>query len=98
MLVSKNIYINKRRTSMRLDPESWKTLADICKTEKTSISKLLSLIDTHKGDIGLSVATRVFIISYLRYTIEDLKNNTASKISHREQILRLISVIYKKQS
>ncbi len=94
MLISKNIYINKRRTSMRLDPKSWEALDRICKNENISLSTLLSLIEDYKGNIGFSVATRVFIVSYLTYMIDTLKQNNSAKSDNI--ILNLLTMIYKK--
>ncbi len=94
MLISKNIYVNKRRTSMRLDEENWAALFDICKSENITLNELLSLIDNNKGKTGFSIATRVFITSYLRNIIKQLPKK--NKINNdNAEIINLLSVIYK---
>ena len=66
MLVCKNVIVNGRRTSMRLDRETWLSLADICSREKLTIHELCSKIDSAKGKSGLSSATRLFVLTYFR--------------------------------
>ena len=69
MLNCRNIVANGRRTSMRLDKETWNALSDICRKENTSINKLCSLIDDAKGTSGLSSSTRLFVLAYYRRTL-----------------------------
>ena len=66
MLVCKNVIVNGRRTSMRLDQETWRSLADICQDQKVTLHELCSEIDMTKGEAGLSGAVRVFVVNYLR--------------------------------
>ena len=69
MLLCKNVIVNGRRTSMRLDRETWLSLADICFREKVTIHELCSKIDSIKGRSGLSSATRLFVLTYFRYIL-----------------------------
>ena len=69
MLLCKNVVVNGRRTSMRLDKETWQALSDICKRENISLYKLCSLIDSAKGESGLSSATRLFVLTYYRRSL-----------------------------
>ncbi len=69
MLVCKNVIVNGRRTSMRLDRETWISLGDICNRERISIHDLCSKIDSAKGKSGLSSATRLFVLTYFRYVL-----------------------------
>ena len=69
MLLCKNVVVNGRRTSMRLDRETWQALSDICKRENISLYKLCSLIDDAKGKSGLSSATRLFVLTYYRRSL-----------------------------
>ena len=69
MLLCKNVVVNGRRTSMRLDKETWQALSDICKRENITLYKLCSLIDNSKGNSGLSSATRLFVLSYYRRSL-----------------------------
>ncbi len=69
MLICKNVIVNGRRTSMRLDKETWVSLSDICARERLTIHDLCSRIDKIKGRSGLSAATRLFVLSYFRYAL-----------------------------
>ena len=66
MLICKNVIVNGRRTSMRLDRETWISLADICDREHVTIHELCSKIDRIRGKSGLSSATRLFVLTYFR--------------------------------
>ena len=69
MLLCKNVMVNGRRTSMRLDKETWQALSDICRRENISLYKLCSLIDDVKGKSGLSSSTRLFVLTYYRRSL-----------------------------
>lgn len=66
-LVSKNITILGRRTSVRLEPEMWNALKDISNRENCSIHDICSLIHIRKNPItSLTAAIRVFMMLYYR--------------------------------
>jgi len=75
MLICKNVIVNGRRTSMRLDRETWLSLADICDREKLTIHELCSKIDSAKGKSGLSSATRLFVLTYFRCVLNKYEQN-----------------------
>ncbi len=74
MLVCKNVIVNGRRTSMRLDRETWISLSDICTREGITIHQLCSKIDTTKGASGLSAATRLFVLTYFRFVLNQYEH------------------------
>ena len=74
MLVCKNVIVNGRRTSMRLDRETWISLADICQRENMTIHQLCSKIDSAKGKSGLSSATRLFVLTYFRFVLDQYEH------------------------
>jgi predicted DNA-binding ribbon-helix-helix protein len=68
---SRNVTVNGRRTTMRLEPFIWDALEDIAKRECKTISKLISSIETHHiGKYGkcenLTSAVRVSVAVYYR--------------------------------
>lgn len=66
-LVSKNITIFDRRTSVRLEPQMWNALNDIAAREECSVHEICSLIDISKRDeTSLTAAIRVFLMLYYR--------------------------------
>lgn len=72
-LVSRNITVSGRRTSVRLEPEMWRALKEISVRENCSIHELCSLISFRKNRrTSLTAAIRVFLMLYFRAaTTED---------------------------
>ena len=67
-LINRNVTVNGRRTSIRLEPEMWDALAEIAKRENVSVSDVVSRIDRnarHRGS-GLTARVRVFVLGYFR--------------------------------
>jgi predicted DNA-binding ribbon-helix-helix protein len=66
-LVSRNITVLGRRTSVRLEPEMWTALRDIAQREGCRIHDLCSLIQIRKNpQTSLTAAIRVFLMLYFR--------------------------------
>lgn len=76
-LISKNITIFNRRTSVRLEPEMWDALKDISVREQCTVHDICSLVYVRKGkDTSLTAAIRVFLMLYYRSaTTEDGHRN-----------------------
>jgi len=65
-LVNRNVTVNGHRTSMRLEPEMWDALEDICRREGTTVNALCSQVDGERTQSSLTAAMRVFILGYFR--------------------------------
>jgi predicted DNA-binding ribbon-helix-helix protein len=66
-LISRNISVLGRRTSVRLEPEMWQALKDVSVRERCSIHVLCSLIAQRKRvQSSLTAAVRVFVMLYYR--------------------------------
>lgn len=65
-LVNRNVIAARGRTSMRLEPEMWDALAEICGRENIRIGELVRRVEAlgHAG--GRTSAVRVFILEYYR--------------------------------
>lgn len=71
-LVSRNITVLGRRTSVRLEPEMWTALRDIARRENCRIHDLCSLIQMRKNPrTSLTAAIRVFLMLYFRAASTD---------------------------
>lgn len=71
-LVSRNITVCGRRTSVRLEPEMWRALKEIAARENCSIHELCSLISFRKNKrTSLTAAIRVFLMLYFRAATTD---------------------------
>lgn len=69
--VCKNINVSGRRTSVRMEPVMWASLNEIRDREGLTMNQICSLVDSLRGDMGLTAALRVFIISYYRAVAGD---------------------------
>lgn len=69
ILESRNVTVGGRRTSMRLEPQMWDALESIARSEGMTLNTLCTQIDQRRREIGLTSATRVFIISYFRQLV-----------------------------
>ncbi len=66
-LINRNIVVNGRRTSVRLEAEMWNDLRDICRREGRTIHELCTLINERRSkERSLTSSIRVFLISYYR--------------------------------
>jgi len=65
-LVSRNITLHGRRTSVRLEPPMWDAFEEIAQREGMTLSSLSGLVDTEGCEYSLTAAIRVFILAYFR--------------------------------
>lgn len=65
-LLAKNVTIAGLRTSLRLEPEIWAALDEVCRREGLTVHELCSLIDRHRGVSSRTSAVRAFMVSYYR--------------------------------
>jgi predicted DNA-binding ribbon-helix-helix protein len=65
-LINRNVRRDGKRTSMRLEPQSWDAVRDICHREKIAVDELISrAVRSHPNGRRTS-AVRVFILMYYR--------------------------------
>jgi predicted DNA-binding ribbon-helix-helix protein len=66
-LISKNITVANHRTSIRLEPEMWQGLIEICRRERATLHEVCTAVAQHKTEsTSLTAAIRVFIMAYYR--------------------------------
>ena len=65
-LVSRNIYVNDHRTSMRLEPEVWHALEEIVSRENITFNMLCTLIAKHPRSGSFTSVIRTFALLYYR--------------------------------
>jgi len=71
-LISRNITILGRRTSIRLEPEMWTAIHDIAGREKCSVHDLCALVYVRKNaQTSLTAAIRVFLMLYYKAATTD---------------------------
>lgn len=73
ILESRNVTVGNKRTSMRLEPQMWEAIETIASREGMTINSICTQIDRRRSKrslpVGLTSATRVFIISYFRLLV-----------------------------
>jgi predicted DNA-binding ribbon-helix-helix protein len=69
-LVNRNVTAGGARTSIRLEPELWDALLEICKRERMTLARIVQNIETKRlaaADTGgRTSAVRVHIMEYFR--------------------------------
>jgi predicted DNA-binding ribbon-helix-helix protein len=67
VLVIHNVNIQGRRTSIRLEPQIWDTLSEICRREFCTPHDVCSYVAERKVPHGsLTSSLRIFILDYFR--------------------------------
>ena len=74
-LINRNVTSTTGRTSMRLEPELWSALEEICHRESMTLADLVKSIERRGHPGGRTSAVRVFVLTYFR--------NAASEEGHR---------------
>lgn len=66
-LISRNVTVAGHRTSVRLEPEMWTALRELCLREHLSIHDIATAVSLRKPEnTSLTAALRVFIMAYFR--------------------------------
>jgi predicted DNA-binding ribbon-helix-helix protein len=77
-LVNRNVVAGRGRTSMRLEPELWDALKEICRRERQDINQLVRHIESlgHRG--GRTSAVRVYVLQYFRAAASESGHEAAN--------------------
>jgi predicted DNA-binding ribbon-helix-helix protein len=65
-LVNRNVTMSSHRTSMRMEPEMWDAMQDICRRENIPTDELIRQAETAAGEGGRSSAVRIYVLEYYR--------------------------------
>lgn len=84
-LVSKNIRISGRRTSVRLEREMWDALAEIGRRENATLNQLCTHVATTRPDGGFTSNLRVFIMNYFR-ALQTANANTSGSTTNEANV------------
>lgn len=83
-LISRNVTVGGRRTSIRLESDMWDALREIGQRETMSAHQLCTLVKERRRESSLTAAVRVFIMSYFR--------TAAGRNGHEYRIPGLLSL------
>ena len=78
-LVTKNITVGNLRTSLRLEPEIWIALNEICAREGMTVHQLCTLIDDHRRGNSRTSAVRAFTVTYFRMVAADVDRDSEGR-------------------
>ncbi len=62
----RNVRVGGRRTSVRLEPELWEALDELCALEAKTVDEICHSIVGGGSPRGLTSRLRVFIVDYFR--------------------------------
>tara|TARA_B100000780_G_C20861125_1_gene342330 strand:- start:96 stop:374 length:279 start_codon:yes stop_codon:yes gene_type:complete len=65
-LISRNVTVNGRRTSLRLESATWEALDQICEAEKINVHQLCTMIEGVRSGSSRTSTVRAFIVTYFR--------------------------------
>ncbi len=65
-LVNRNITAASGRTSMRLEPEVWDALREVCLREGIDLRDLIKRVEQESAPGGRTSAVRVHVLQYFR--------------------------------
>ncbi len=88
-LISRNVTVMGRRTSIRLEPEMWLALKEIATREQCRIHDICTLVGVRKkSGTSLTAAMRVFLMLYFRAAATDDGHSKAGHGNFESMIRR----------
>lgn len=77
-LISRNVTIGQHRTSVRLEPDMWGGLREVCRREHLTIHDIATVVSARKSpNTSLTAALRVFVMAYFRMAATEEGHNNA---------------------
>jgi predicted DNA-binding ribbon-helix-helix protein len=64
-LISRRVYVDGHRTSVRLETVFWETLRGIASQQNVSVYHLVSVINRNRIATSLTSAIRTYVVTYL---------------------------------
>ena len=77
-LVNRNIVAARGRSSMRLEPEIWEALQEICRRERVGLGDLVQHVEGKGPEGGRTSAIRTFAFLYFRAAATEQGHSDAS--------------------
>lgn len=79
-LMSRNIVVNGRRTSMRLEEAGWEAIDEICSLEGITLNELCTAIDLRNSGSSRTAAVRAFIFTYFRLLARESGHQSRGRV------------------
>ena len=77
-LINRNVVAERGRTSMRLEPELWDALIEICTRERRDVNRLVRQIEASSHSGSRTSAVRVFVLGYFREAANEAGHEAAN--------------------
>jgi predicted DNA-binding ribbon-helix-helix protein len=91
-LISRNVTINDRRTSIRLESQMWIALKEVADRERCSIHDICTVIANRKSaNITLTAAIRIFLVLYYKSASTEEGHKVAGHGSFQKMVSRATS-------
>ena len=71
-LINRNVVAGRGRTSMRLEPEVWDALTEICRRERQDLNSLVRQVEIAAHAGCRTSAVRVFVVQYFRNAASEI--------------------------
>ncbi len=98
-LVNRILFINNRRTSMRLCLREWDAINEICKKENISRNNLVQTLESNnQSGLGLTYFTRLFVLTYFREIAHTPQSKSSKSTANAANVLRIISELIPKKN
>lgn len=88
-LINRNVVAERGRTSMRLEPELWDMLQEICDRESQDMSTLVRRIEAAGHTGGRTSAVRVFVARYFHNAATEMGHTAAGHGALKRQVPEL---------
>ena len=75
MLICRNIRINGRRTSLRMETDMWDALHDVARHRGVTPDVLVSEIERDRGNSSTTAALRVYMLRFYRTALSQVANS-----------------------
>ena len=80
-LINRNVVAGRGRTSMRLEPEVWDALTEICRRERQDLNGLVRQIEATGHAGGRTSAVRVFVVQYFRNAASEVERGASPPVA-----------------
>lgn len=65
-LQSRNVTIDKHRTSLRLEKDTWNALEEICVRENKTLHEMCTIVEQYRTGASRTAAVRAYVLTYFR--------------------------------
>jgi predicted DNA-binding ribbon-helix-helix protein len=98
-LISRNVTIYNKRTSIRLEKQMWQGLKDIAQREDCTVHDICTLVSISKNEkTSLTASIRIFIMMYYKAAATEDGHSGAGHGSFQHMLKRFNTVTKKGQN